>query len=200
MADIKIDPKPDKPDKPDKPAVETKVLPRMKSQVVRLAAIKPPPIPQEVAGGGVRFALTCVIDKTFKQADLGCSQEIYRWCVSYKPWLHPQSEWIASQDPASGLIVRVAEAPKPSTMPGFTVENDHKTNSPYVVMSLRPDGAVEVASVPERVPDAVLAEIQDALISADAPLHVGIKLGRFEIVQKNEFPGRTDVYVDHKGQ
>ena len=162
-------------------------------------AIKAPPAPTEIPGREPQFALT-VVNAKYAQVDMPCLKKVYAWCLQYKPAFKPQSEWLLTIDPVTNLITHVTEAPKPSTMPGFTVEGDHREASPYVVMSLKTDGSIEIASVPERVPDAVLSEIQDALIAADNEIHVGLKVGRFTVMQKTELPGRTDVYVDHNSR
>lgn len=132
----------------------------------------------------------------FKQEDWACTKEVYKWAQATQPAFKVHNEWVCQIDPESKLVTRITETPKPNSMPGFTKTADGKEPSKFVVVSLFPDGSNAVTNIPERVSEAMVSEIVEAVTGAETELHTGQKVGRFIVARRSEEPGSTEIHVD----
>lgn len=166
----------------------------VKPKLVRIAALKELPTPKETPGG-TQFLLT-VVTATFKQEDWPCTQTVYNWARATKPAYKVHVEWVLTIDPTTNLVTHVTETPKPTSIPGFKQVDEGKETTKFVVISLFPDGSSAVTGIPERVTEDVSSEIQTAVTDSEEPIHTGMKIGRFIVMERREVPGSTEIHVD----
>jgi len=165
-----------------------------KPKLVRVAALKSLPAPKETPGG-TQFLLT-VVTATFKQEDWACTPTVYNWAKATQPAYKVHVEWVLTIDPISGMITHVTETPKPTTMPGFKQVDEGKEATKFVVVKLFPDGSSAITGIPERVTEDITSEIQTVVTESEEPIHTGMKLGRFIVMERREVPGSTEIHVD----
>ncbi len=173
------------------------VAPSRKPRLERVASLKPCEMPQSLGDGSIRYQM-CYVTATGKQVYKDCTKAVYQKITAGTPPLdfRKKSDFVLTIDVVKNLVTSIVEQAKPDTMPGFTREDEKKAESNAIIFKLYPDTSVMLTSVPERVSEATIQQIQDAIEATEETILPGMKLASYTVLEKREVVGATEIHVD----
>lgn len=165
-----------------------------KPLLLRVASLKPCDIPDSKPDGVHYFMW--YVTMTGKQTKHECSKGIYALITQQTLDYHKKSDFVLTINPQSNVVTHIVEQPKPDTMPGFKREEEQKEGSKALIIALYPDTSMSPIHVPEKVSEATIQEVMDAIGATEDSISPGVKVGNYVVLEKREVVGATEISVD----